>query len=115
MDKIINGGYWDLSIDFNPNHDPDNGQFSSGGGSSGSSKWQYNGIKEKVDQLEEGLKRSRSANKVMSVATALRKQDDLISKEIERLENGTEDVPGDKNSLLTLRRRVRQLMKKAVI
>lgn len=115
MDKIINGGYWDLSIDFNPNHDPDNGQFSSGGGSSGSSKWQYNGIKEKVDQLEEGLKRSRNANKINSVAKALREQDKIISQEMDRIENGTSDVPGDKNSLLTLRRRVRQLMKKAVI
>lgn len=34
MEKIINGGYWDLSMDFNPNHDPENGQFAEGPGGS---------------------------------------------------------------------------------
>lgn len=38
LNNLINGGYYDLSIeDFNPNHDPENGQFtfSNGGGSKG--------------------------------------------------------------------------------
>lgn len=102
--------------DYNPNHDPKSGQFvSTGGGSQStrSSGWDYSGIREQVDKLEKALSTTKSINRINSIAKSLREQDKQISIELNRLEEGTADVPGDKSSLLTLRRRVRQLMQKA--
>ena len=52
--NLINGGYFDLSVeDFNPNHDPSNGQFSSGGGSSvGGSKSKSSKLDKKAPSLK---------------------------------------------------------------
>lgn len=78
-----------------------------------SSGWDYKGISERVTKLEVALKNSRSAEKVSAIARDLRKQDELITEELKRLESGNADVKGNKEALLTQRRRVRQLMQKA--
>ena len=58
MNKVINGGYFDLSVeDFNQNHDPENGQFtfSNGGGSS------VGGPKSKSSKLDKKAPSLKSA------------------------------------------------------
>lgn len=75
--------------------------------------WDYRGVSERIDKLEASLKNSHSANKVSVIAEKLKKQDELITEELKRIESGTSDVRGDKNALLTQRRRVRQLLQKA--
>lgn len=75
--------------------------------------WDYRGIAERTDKLEAALKNARSVNKIQVVAERLKQQDALITEELKRIEDGTSDVKGDKNALLTQRRRVRLLMQKA--
>ena len=77
--------------------------------------WEYPEIKENVDKLEKSLSSAKSANKIQSIAIALREQDTRITQEIERLHNNTADTEGSENALLTQRRRIRQLMRKAKI
>lgn len=77
--------------------------------------WKYPEVTENVTRLEKSLNNARSVNKINAVAKALRQQDDRITAEIERLHNGTADVKGSEKALLTERRRVRQLMRKARI
>lgn len=77
--------------------------------------WDYRGISERTDKLEEALKNAKGANKIQVVAEKLKQQDALITEELKRIENGNSDVKGDKNALLTQRRKVRQLMQKARI
>lgn len=77
--------------------------------------WNYPEISENVDKLETSLNRARSATKIQAIARALKAQDTRITAEIERLRNGTADVIGSENALLSQRRRVRQLMRKAKI
>ena len=74
MNQIINKGYWDLSLDFNPNHDPDNGQFSEGPGGSASS-----GKEAKLADLQERLKTATGIFQKAAIRT-----------EIEMIENGFE-------------------------
>lgn len=96
-------------FDFDPDQPRDeNGRWTNGG-------WTYEGAKEHIDKLEKSLGKAASVNKINAIAKALREQDDFISKELTRIERGETDVPGDRSSLMTLRRRVRQLMRKAVI
>lgn len=75
--------------------------------------WKYPEISENIDKMESALANAKSANKISAVALALRQQDRRITMEIERLHNGTADVPGSEKALLTYRRRIRQLQKKA--
>lgn len=75
--------------------------------------WTYQGIKEYIDNLEDSLSRARSRNTVSSIARALQGQDEQITREIERLHDGTADVKGSEKALMTYRRRVRTLLRKA--
>lgn len=75
--------------------------------------YKYNGVKNAVDKLEKALNNAKSTNAISKVAIALKKQDEFITNEIERLHNGTADVMGSENALLTQRRRIRLLQKKA--
>lgn len=77
--------------------------------------WKYPEVTQNVTRLEKSLNNARSTNKIFSISQALRKQDARITAEIERLHNGTADVKGSEKALLTERRRVRQLMKRAKI
>ena len=77
--------------------------------------WKYPEVTQNVTKLEKSLNSARSANKIQSISQALRKQDARITAEIERLHNGTADVKGSEKALLTERRRVRQLIKRAKI
>ena len=77
--------------------------------------WDYPEIKERIDELELAYKRARSVNKINAIAKSLRAQDKYISDEIDRQTTGNESVKGDMATLLTQRRRVRQLIKQAVI
>lgn len=74
--------------------------------------WGYPEVVENVDELEASLQRARSSTKVLAVWRALRAQDERITAELDRLSNGTADVPGNSNVLLTQRRRVRQLLRR---
>lgn len=74
--------------------------------------WRYPEITENVDRLEEAFRNARSTARVSAVVRQLRAQEDRITAEIERLENGTADVNGNRNVLLTQRRRVRQLLRR---
>lgn len=67
--------------------------------------WNYQGITEAVDRLENSLNRTNSINRISSIYRALREQDTVISRE---LESGD----GDRRVLLSQRRRVRQLMRR---
>lgn len=77
--------------------------------------WKYPEVTQNVTRLEKSLNSARSANRIQSISQALRKQDARITAEIERLHNGTADVKGSEKALLTERRRVRQLIKRAKI
>ena len=74
--------------------------------------WEYLGVVENVDELESALQRARSSTRVLAVYRALRAQDEWITAELDRLSNGTADVNGNSNVLLTQRRRVRQLLRR---
>ncbi len=73
--------------------------------------WDYKGISERVDRLETSFRNARSVSGINSIAQALRRQDSIITAEINRVREGTES--GDINALMTLRRRVRQLKRQA--
>lgn len=75
--------------------------------------WTYPEIQQNLDKLENALKGNPSPKRITDVAIALQKQDQRITQEIERLYNNTADVKGSEKSLLTYRRKVRQLMQKA--
>ena len=96
-------------FDFDPDQPRDeNGRWTGTG-------WTYEGAKQFIDKLETSLNSATSVNKINSIAKALREQDAFITKELARIESGETDVPGDRGSLMTLRRRVRQMMRKATI
>lgn len=73
--------------------------------------WKYTGIQNSVDKLETALNNARSTARVAKVYSELKKQDEIITQEIQRLHDGTADVKGNENALLTQRRRVRQMMR----
>lgn len=75
--------------------------------------WDYPGIKDRVDKLEDALSKARSTSKINSIARAARASDELIGQEIERLHNGTADIKGNENALLTQRRRIRNIIRRA--
>ena len=77
-----------------------------------SSGWDYRGVKEYVDKIETRLSKTTSSKTKGDIYSSLKKQDQFISAELERAQNGKTDVKADQNALLTLRRRVRLLMKK---
>lgn len=73
--------------------------------------WKYTGIQNSVDKLETALNNARSTARVAKVYSELKKQDEIITQEIQRLHDGTADIMGNENVLLTQRRRVRQMMR----
>lgn len=73
--------------------------------------WTYNGLVSSVDKLETALNNARSTARVAKVYSELKKQDEIITQEIQRLHDGTADIMGNENVLLTQRRRVRQMMR----
>lgn len=94
----------------------DSGRWTSSGGS-----WSYTGIKESVSKLEkefESLKKQNKSktfsagnNRAGKLYSAIKKQEENISKMIEEEMNGKTDVPGDIKALMSARRRIRQLQK----
>lgn len=107
-----------MTADYSPDQPrDDSGKWTSSGGS-----WSYQGVKESVSKLEkefEGLKKQNKSktfsaavnNKVGNLYSAIKKQEENISKMIEEEMNGKTDVPGDIKALISSRRRIRQLLK----
>ena len=75
--------------------------------------WEYPGFSQKYEQLSSALDKTNSLNRIASIVKAAKDQDKLITKEIERLHNGTADVMGSENALLSNRRKMRTLIMKA--
>ena len=100
---------------FNPNHNPSNGQFApsggSGGGAGGSGeKWDYRGTKQQVDKIETAIKEAKTRKQADAAFKALKGQEDVITKEIKRIESGLEPE-GDAKALYSQLRRVRKIKK----
>ena len=74
--------------------------------------WTYDGISAFTTRLETELKKTRSGRKVASIYRSAKSQDAIVTAEIERLHNGTADVKGNENILLTERRRLRKIIRK---
>lgn len=77
-------------------------------------RWDYRGNSERIDRLESALNNSRSVSKVNAVAKQLNSLDKNITAEINRIEQG-HVKDGDLTALMTQRRKVRALMRKARI
>ena len=75
--------------------------------------WEYPGFSQKYEQLSSALDKTNILNRIASIVKAAKDQDKLITKEIERLHNGTADVIGNENALLSNRRKMRTLIMKA--
>lgn len=75
--------------------------------------WEYPGFSQKYEQLSSALDKTNSLNRISSIIKAAQDQDKLITQEIERLHNGTADVNGSENALLSNRRKMRTLIRKA--
>ena len=75
--------------------------------------WQYPEFSQKYEQLSSALDKTNSLNRISSIIKAAQDQDKLITQEIERLNNGTADVMGSENALLSNRRKMRLLIRKA--
>ena len=75
--------------------------------------WEYPEFSQKYEQLSSALDKTNSLNRIASIIKAAQDQDKLITQEIERLHNGTADVPGSENALLSNRRKMRTLIMKA--
>lgn len=67
--------------------------------------WNYPGITQRINDLENAYNNARSASRKASILKALEAQDRTITNE---MNNGD----GDKTVLMSQRRRVRQLMRK---
>ena len=75
--------------------------------------WEYPGFSQKYERLSSALDKTNSLNRISSIIKAAQDQDKLITQEIERLHNGTADVKGSENALLSNRRKMRTLIMKA--
>ena len=67
--------------------------------------WDFPGIRDSVDRLEQQLNRTRSASGTSRILKALREQEVVINRAL--AENNPNN---DRNALLTYRRRIRQMM-----
>ena len=75
--------------------------------------WEYPEFSQTYEKLSSALDKTNSLNRIASIIKAAQDQDKLITKEIERLHNGTADVIGNENALLSNRRKMRTLIMKA--
>ena len=75
--------------------------------------WEYPEFSQTYEKLSSALDKTNSLNRIASIIKAAQDQDKLITKEIERLQNGTADVIGNENALLSNRRKMRTLIMKA--
>ena len=75
--------------------------------------WEYPEFSQTYEKLSSALDKTNSLNRIASIIKAAQDQDKLITQEIERLHNGTADVMGSENALLSNRRKMRTLIMKA--
>lgn len=75
--------------------------------------WEYPEFSQTYEKLSSALDKTNSLNRIASIIKAAQDQDKLITQEIERLHNGTADVIGSENALLSNRRKMRTLIIKA--
>ena len=75
--------------------------------------WEYPEFSQTYDKLSSALDKTNSLNRIASIVKAPQDQDKLITKEIGRLHNGTADVKGSANALLSNRRKMITLIMKA--
>ena len=75
--------------------------------------WEYPEFSQTYEKLSSALDKTNSLNRIASIIKAAQDQDKLITQEIERLHNGTADVMGSENALLSNRRKMRTLIRKA--
>ena len=75
--------------------------------------WEYPEFSQTYEKLSSALNKTNSLNRIASIVKAAKDQDKLITQEIERLHNGTADVMGSENALLSNRRKMRTLIMKA--
>lgn len=73
--------------------------------------WNYPEVKQRIDDLEESLQKARSQNKILAIKKATKAQEIIITQEIENIDKGIETI-GNRNDLMTQRRRLRQLLLK---
>lgn len=72
--------------------------------------WKFPGEVERVEKLESSVNSVRGIKAMGNLAMSLKRQDSHITTMIKQVESGQEE--GDVNTLLTLRRRVRQAQAK---
>ena len=77
-------------------------------------RWDYRENDQRIEKLNNDLSGARSVSKINSVAIAARALDKNITAEINRIEQGYEK-DGDLTALMSQRRKVRMLMRKARI
>ena len=77
-------------------------------------RWDYRENDQRIEKLNNALSGARSVSKINSVALAAMALDKNITAEINRIEQGYEK-DGDLTALMSQRRKVRTLMRKARI
>ncbi len=75
---------------------------------SSSNLWDYRGEKERVSKLEKAVGETKGAKAQANLSLSLKRQDEHITKLIHQEQSNQNDVKGDINELITLRRRIRQ-------
>ena len=103
---------------FNPNHNPNNGQFAPSGGSGGGAggnggsgeKWDYRGAKQQTDKIETAVKDAKTGRQAQAAYKAIKNHESGLLAEIKRVESGLE-TDGDVKVLYAQLRKVRKLKK----
>jgi len=80
--------------------------------STASDLWDFREERERVDRLEKAVEDVKGLNAQRNLALSLRRQDAHITTVIDQEKAGQNDVKGDINELITLRRRIRQAQSK---
>lgn len=75
-----------------------------------SNGWDYPGIKQEVDRIEQGVKNIKNHNQASALYRAINEQENVINSAMKDIESGAEK--GDVNALLTQRRRLRMSKRK---
>ena len=106
-------GDFSMVKDYNENHDPSTGQFTSGG-SSGYTPGQA--TKQRISELEKSLNKAKTQKQIQAVYRGISDEEKSINANIDRLKMGgpTDDPDDDIRLLMTHRRMLRQLKDKAL-
>ena len=73
---------------------------------SSNNAWDFRGETERVDKLESAIAKTNGMKAMTNLSLSLKREEQHLTTLINQVDSGKED--GDKNTLITLRRRVRQ-------